>query len=71
MTKQGQTITDRKICLPSHAKINAASITVNNAGAETESTTVTLSNLGNVDHAMLITIVDQNTACPTGLSMSP
>jgi hypothetical protein len=69
---QGQTttITDRKICLPTHAKIGTA--TVSGAGTATETTSVTLSNLAAVDYTLLISVVDQATACPsTGLSMTP
>lgn len=68
---QGQTttITDRKICLPSDAKLSNEQI--NGLGTVGETTSITVSNLGAVDYTLNISVVDQASSCPTGLTMTP
>ena len=70
-TVRGTTvITNRKICVPSSARVS--SLTFINGGQTSETTRLLLNTLAAVDYTLTIDIVNQADTCPTGTApLSP
>lgn len=63
-------VTDRKICVPPHARVLGVTTSGTN-GQTSETTTVTL-NLDALDYTLTIDVVDEAATCPTGTApLSP
>ncbi|MGI8561473.1 MAG: type IV pilus modification PilV family protein [Luteimonas sp.] len=57
-------ITNRKVCVPFHLRVSQPAVVDN--GLVTESSTITLNTLLQLDYTLTIDIVNEADACPTG-----
>ncbi len=60
---------DRKICVPTDAKIGVSPVLAS-SGTTGENVTYTLTNLGSTNYTMQIAIVGELESCPVGLTMT-
>lgn len=69
-TQQGQSITNRKVCVPTSPRVTTP--VVSGDGTVSEFADFTLTGVNTVNSTLTIAIVDQSTNCPAlGLSLNP